>query len=136
MKFNLELAKKGFPVKTKDGRAVKIVEFDLRSGINGDHHEMIVVIPNKGADDTVAIYDQKGYCYHLEQKDADNDTLVMALPTTDGWVNIYLKKDGTVETGHVVWATEDLAKDNTTTSGGAIYVATVHIAWGDIAQSK
>ena len=134
MKFNLELAKKGFPVKTKDGRAVKIVEFDLRSGIKGEFRSMVVVIPNKGADDTVAIYDQKGY--YLGQKTADNDTLVMALPTTDGWVNIYLKKDGTVETGHVVWATEDLAKKNTTTSGGAMRVATVHIAWGDIAQSK
>ena len=85
-KFNLEEAKVGKPVCTRDGRKTRIVCYDLKV----IDTPILALIEESGQ--------EKVYCYHsngkyYKEKDTDND-LFMASEHHIGWVNIYETSDG------------------------------------------
>lgn len=82
--FNLEEAKAGKPVCTKDGRPVRIIEFDMK-----DKEFPIVAIIPHGNKEGVETFTIQGSYY--TQKEDQRD-LMMASVEEEGWVNVYKSK--------------------------------------------
>lgn len=83
--FNLEAAKAGKPVCTRDGRKARIICFDAK---RKDGKNIMALIPSKeypGFEDLVA-YPNNGNYHGGHENDGD---LMMLLEKKEGWVNIY-----------------------------------------------
>lgn len=115
--FDLEAAKAGKPVCTRDGRKARIICFDLNN-----KNFPIVAIINCDTEENAYQYDIDGVC-----DEHDNNLNLMMLPQKkEGWVNIYTSFDG-VETGINVYETEEIAKKNVDNSTS--YLGTIKIEW-------
>lgn len=79
--FNLEAAKAGAPVQTRDGRPARIVCFDRK---NTDGYKLVVLIEEKT--ESVRLYTETGV--FLISAEADEYDLVMAPVKKSGWFNI------------------------------------------------
>ena len=116
--FDLEAAKLGKPVCTRDGRKARIICFDAK---RKDKKSIIALIPSKdypGFEDLIA-YPNDGNYYGGHENDGD---LMMLPERKEGWVNVY--KDGLL--GTRVHNTKKEAFDNASPKD---YVATVKIEW-------
>ena len=83
--FNLEAAKAGKPVCTRDGRKARIICFDAK---RKDRKNIMALIPSKeypGFEDLVA-YPNNGNYHGGHENDGD---LMMLPEKKEGWVNIY-----------------------------------------------
>lgn len=120
--FDLEAAKAGKPVCTRDGRKARIICFDAK---RKDGKNIMALIPSKeypGFEDLVA-YPNNGNYHGGHENDGD---LMMLPQKKEGWVNIYTSFDG-VETGINVYETEEIAKKNVDNSTS--YLGTIKIEW-------
>lgn len=100
--FNLEAAKSGKPVYTRDGRKARIICFDAK---RKDERNIIAIIPSKdypGFEDVLA-YSNNGNYHEGHENDGD---LMMLSEKKEGWV--LLRKDG------CVFDNEEVAKKNCT----------------------
>ena len=100
--FDIEAAKAGKPVCTRDGRKARIICFDA---IRKDKKKIIALVPSKnypGFEDLIAYPNNGNYCGGHE-----NDGDLMMLPKKkEGW--ILLRKDG------YIFDNEEVAKKNCT----------------------
>ena len=78
--FNLEAARSGKPVCTRDGRKARIICFD-----KADERPIVALISDSGSE-FVYEYLIDGRCY--KSRDDDND-LMMLPEKKEGWVNVY-----------------------------------------------
>lgn len=88
--FDLEAAKAGKPVYTRDGRKARIICFDAK---RKDGKNIMALIPSKeypGFEDLVA-YPNNGNYHGGHENDGD---LMMLLEKKEGWVNIYGEEKG------------------------------------------
>ena len=100
--FDLDAAKAGKPVCTRDGRKARIICFDAK---RKDDRNIIAIIPSKdypGFEDVLA-YSNNGNYYGGHENDGD---LMMILKKREGW--ILLRKGG------CVFDNEEVAKKNCT----------------------
>ena len=118
--FDLELAKQGYPVCTRDGREVRIICFNRLSGIR----EMPIVFLLKDiACDVENIYTctKNGFRYMDESK-SDLDLMMCPVKRT-GYINIY---DNRV--CEKIFETEEKAKI-AANSTPYKYIKTIKIGW-------
>lgn len=130
--FNLEAAKAGKPVCTRDGRKARIICFDAK---RKDGKNIMALIPSKeypGFEDLVA-YPNNGNYHGGHENDGD---LMMLPEKKEGWVNIYNRnrprtssENCYIMTGVSVFETKEGAisyidKDKE-------YIDTVKIEWGE-----
>ena len=87
--FDLEAAKAGAPVITRDGRPVRIICFDKR----GDDWPLVVLTYN-GDNEGLYCYTSKGTVWQSHET-ASKD-LFMAPVKKEGWVILYKNKFGSV----------------------------------------
>lgn len=83
--FDLQKAKEGKPVCTRDGRSVRILCFDAK---RKDKKGIIALVPNKDypeLEDLIA-YPDNGNYHGGHENDGD---LMMSPERKSGWVNIY-----------------------------------------------
>lgn len=120
--FDLELAKAGNPVQTRDGRPARIVCYDIvgerQIGV------LLTCITSKGEKFEVmhAYYENGRF-----NKNVDNDLdLFMATTKKEGWGNIYAKGDKR-EIGHL-YESEKEAKD-CVIDNDPTYITTTKIEW-------
>lgn len=86
--FNLELAKQGKPVCTRDGRKARIICFDL----NNDAYPIVVAITNNGEENEIHKYSIDGkICTICTIKE---DDLMMLPEKKEGW--IIVSKNATI----------------------------------------
>lgn len=80
--FNLELAKAGHPVCTRDGHEAKIICFDRK-------HELytIIALIKYPSVDRVECFTDKGKANFVNE--IDNNDLFMKSTKKEGWINIY-----------------------------------------------
>lgn len=106
--FDLEKAKAGAPVCTRDGRSARIICWD--SGINcyGRKYPIVAIIdtidgnPSK----TLESYNEQGRC---QLSGINRDDLMMASVKREGWV--YLSyKDGLLRSSRFIYETAEFAK--------------------------
>lgn len=87
--FNLELAKQGHPVCTRDGRPARIVCFDRR-GIKYDKpYPILALVDGEEQEEAIAYYEDGSSAFG-----AQKDDLFMLGEKKTGWINIYTGPDG------------------------------------------
>ena len=104
--FNLELAKQGHPVCTRDGRPARIVCFD-RKGIKYERpYPILVLVDGEEQEEAIACYEDGSSAYG-----AQTDDLFMASEKKAGWVNIYDEGSDHFTTGNNIYDSEQEAVD-------------------------
>lgn len=78
--FDLELAKAGHPVCTRDGRKVRIICFDKK-----DEDFPIIALLDFGNYESIATYTLEG---RFMVREESNNDLFMAPNRKEGWINI------------------------------------------------
>ncbi len=100
--FNIEAAKAGKKVTTRDGREVEILKFDLKS-----NYPLGVVITEEDGVQWLNEYTEEGLFSFDVRGDSPNN-LVMATEITTYWVNVY-EKDGRKYTAPTLHSTKEAA---------------------------
>ena len=113
--FNLEDAKAGKPVCTRDGRNARIICFDRK-----DNTPIVALIERVNGIEILQCFYNDGKCFH----DSTSDNDLMMLPEKkEGWVNVY-KTSINYECGKV-FSTEQEAKNKANNN----HIATIRIKW-------
>lgn len=118
--FDLEAAKAGKPVCTRDGRKVRIICFDT---INKGNYPIIALLEDKGYE-AVFYYNKDGKCNVGTEID-----LMMLPEKKEGWVNVYKSHNvgKTISCMASIYPTKEEAKKSSVV--GFDYVDTVKIEW-------
>lgn len=121
--FDIELAKAGHPVCTRDGRAVRILCFDRKSV---DGYSILALI-DKGDSEDIVSYIRQG-TFYSNGKEHKND-LFMAAVKKEGWVNVFINASyfDSKTAGTIYPTKEEALKDVDTKSPH--YIDTVKIEW-------
>lgn len=119
--FDLEAAKAGKPVCTRDGRKARILCYDLK----GAKYPIVAAIETQDyIAESISAYDKNGR--FVPDKENNNDLMVL-LEKKEGWINIYTNS-GSVETGINIYETEEIAKSSASNSS-INYLDTIKIEW-------
>lgn len=118
--FDLEAAKAGKPVCTRDGRKARIICFDT---INKGNYPIIALLEDKGYE-AVFYYNKDGKCNVGTERD-----LMMLPEKKEGWVNVYKSYNVGKKTPCIasIYPTKEEAKKSSVV--GLDYVDTVKIEW-------
>lgn len=114
--FDLEAAKAGKPVCTRDGRKARIICFDLNN-----KNFPIVAIINCDTEENAYQYDIDGVC---DEHD-NNLNLMMSHEKKEGWVRIYKSASNVYYLSSNIYKTEEEAKH----SSDCCYVGASKISW-------
>lgn len=120
--FNLEAAKAGKPVCTRDGRKARIICFDAK-GVK----PIIALIDNEG-EETITEYLEFGRIWNDNKSDED---LMMLLEKKEGYVNIYTdpKIEGSRYSGGTIFTSEEEAIQGIPKKLLGFYINTTKIEW-------
>lgn len=124
--FDIQKAKEGKPVCTRDGRKARIICFDAK---RKDEKSIIALIPSKDYpefEDLIA-YPNDGNYYGGHENDGD----LMLLPEKkEGWVNVYRDCDGAnITKDDNIYSSKEAAMASAQIIDGNSYVATTKINW-------
>lgn len=117
--FDLQKAREGKPVCTRDGRKARIICFDLKNEDN-----TIVAAVGNDRFENLFCYTKNGELTNGVESDKD---LMMLPERRRGWVNVYKLKESTFGYITAYFDTEEKAKEDKEQLTG--YVATVKINW-------
>lgn len=118
--FNLELAKAGHPVQTRDGRKVRIICWDVKRDI----YPIIALVTEETGEESDFSYTLKGQ-YDISIANGELD-LVMAPEKHEGWINLYRTSADGVATGGIIFKTKEDAEN---AEHSLPKVATIKIEW-------
>ena len=121
--FNLEQAKAGAPVCTRNGQPARIVCYDLKGYKN---YPILALVESPVGVEATVSYAINGH--HSLDSDTGVD-LMMASVKREGWVNLYTCYSGATVTDQ--WALYPSEKEarSQIIEGSGVYVATVKIEW-------
>lgn len=117
--FDIEKAKAGAPVCTRNGNPVRIICWDAK-----DPNFPIVALVDSDDVETVENYTDDGFW--LKDKTDNELNLMMASVKREGWVNIFGKK-GLNSCGGFIYPSIERAKEDGEQCEE--YITTTHIAW-------
>ena len=122
--FDLEAAKAGKPVCTRDGRKARIICFDKK---DEDNIYPIVCLVQDGETESLGIFMKDGHSLvGVEETPSD---LMMLPEKHEGWVNVFNHGNNDTYVGNFIFPTEELAKEALSRMDGVKYIATVKIQW-------
>ena len=113
--FDIELAKQGKPVCTRDGRPVRILCYDF---ITPENNPIVALVKLNEKQEGIVCYTGNGKNYPNGECSLD---LMMATEKKEGWINIY--EGGIVSS---IYATEKIALFNKIEDR---YITTIKIEW-------
>lgn len=116
--FDIQKAREGKPVCTRDGRKAKIICFDAKG-----EKPIIALIANGNSED-VNYYYITGKVRFLDKED-END-LMMLPEKKEGWVNVYKKELNRYVKG--IFPSREIAL-NSISEKSREYIATIKITW-------
>ena len=118
--FNLEEAKQGKPVCTKDGRKARIICFDKLN----DYYPIIALVDIDG-EECIFQYTNNGE--YLDGNENTSQNNLMMLPGKhEGWVNIY--RGGKLDADYI-YPTIEEALNNIFQPMNDKYIDTINIEW-------
>lgn len=118
--FDLEAAKAGAPVMTRDGRPARILAFDVE---NAGYPVVVAIKTSTGKCESVELFTEQGQ--FDEDAKEDNRDLFMAPTKHRAWVNVHKIGSQYVLTSN--FATEESAVQQGQNSD--TYITTVLIEW-------
>lgn len=86
--FDLEAAKAGKPVCTRDGRKARIISFDRKFLFKGVSYPIIALVEDTAKEETVYGYNEKGKVM-IEDDATYKDDLMMLPQKKEGWIIIH-----------------------------------------------
>ena len=116
--FDINLAKAGKPVCTRDGRKAKVLCYDFKQN---EEYPILVAVENKDGKECALLYSNDGIS---EMYKSSNNELVMFPEKKEGWVNVYKECDGEYYVEKVVYKIKGHAVENASSQN---YVGTVRI---------
>lgn len=121
--FDLEKAKAGHPVCTRDGQEARILCFDREGQFP------IVALVKDAGNETIFSYNNMGR-YSNDGRGYLCD-LIMKSAKQKRWINLYKDKDGLLFPGLNLFESEKEAKDRMESGekSGRLYYRTVKIEW-------
>lgn len=122
--FDLEAAKAGKPVCTRDGRKARVICFD-RLCCDGISNIVACVDSKYKRDEDVIIYNNEGFM--VDSKNQRDEDLMMLPEKHEGWVNVYKASKGGRSIGCLHTKREEAVSK--VDKGNDDYVATVKIEW-------
>lgn len=121
--FDLEAAKAGKPVCTRDGRKVRIISFDRKFLFKGVSYPIIALVEDTAKEETIYGYNEKGKVL-IEDDATYKDDLMMLPQKKEGWINLCKNNHG--DTSVVgVFPNREEAVSNCPPS----YLGTIKIEW-------
>lgn len=87
-KFDLEAAKAGKPVCTRDGRKARIICFDRKLLFKGISYPIIALVEDTAKEETIYGYNEKGKVI-IEDDATYKDDLMMLPQKKEGWIIIH-----------------------------------------------
>ena len=120
--FNLEAAKSGKPVCTRDGRKARIICFD-RKDIK-PIVALVTIVNGTSVTEKAFYYFEEGH--HLSKNYNDINDLMMLPEKKEGWVNVYKETTGEYYLDKIIHKTEKFASDVSCPDN---YIGTVKISW-------
>lgn len=122
--FDLELAKKGFPVCTRDGRDARIICFNRNASIA----PIVALVKNEDKEtEGVVLYRKDGTADSIWESGESKFDLFMKTTQHTGWVNLYRGTNKTVFCGHRVYESEEAALAGK--KGKYEYVTSQQVTW-------
>lgn len=115
--FDIQKAREGKPVCTRDGRKARIICFDRRLFYKNVSYPILALVECSDGEDDVCGYNEKGKVLIEDGAEYKND-LMMLPEKKEGWVNVY--KDS-------VYDTKDDALIGRSEIRG--YIDTIKISW-------
>lgn len=121
--FDLEAAKAGKPVCTRDGRKARIMSFDRKSLLGGKKYLIVALVEDDTKEEEIMYsYNEKGKV--LVESDMIYEEDLMMLPEKkEGWINIYKDNDMV----YCIYKTKEEAIKNKSIGDG--YITTIKIDW-------
>ena len=116
--FDLQKAKQGKPVCTRDGRKARIICFDRK-----DNTPIVALIECVNHAEILQCVHNDGKCFHY---DTSNNDLMMLPEKKEMWINIYRGTTRLVPGGYL-YDTEEEAKDEVRNVEN--YITTVKVCW-------
>ena len=118
--FDLEAAKAGKPVCTRDGRKARIICFDRK-----DNTPIVALIERVDGIEILQCFYNDGKCFH--DSTSDNDLMIL-IEKKEGWVNVYREESNNNERlmEPTIYKTRKDAFDNACPKG---YITTTKINW-------
>lgn len=123
--FDIELAKQGHPVQTREGSPVRIICYDKVSLQDFPIVALVRHIGKHSQDEKIGLYTVNGKANH-GNKESELD-LVMAPTKKEGWVNIYKGIGDSPYTGNIYPSEEEAIEH--ISDYGDIHLATEKIEW-------
>lgn len=120
--FDLEAAKQGMPVCTRDGRKARIVCYDFKGG----DYPIIALVEYGDNREIFCAYSEKG---EIGIGIKSGEDLMMLSNLHEGWVNVFNHGNNDTYVGNFIFPTEELAKEVLSRMSGGKYIATVKIEW-------
>ena len=108
--FDLEKAKAGNPVRTRDGRKARIIAFDRRLFYKNVSYPILALVERSDGEDDVCGYNEKGKVL-IEDGAEYKDDLMMLPEKKEGWINIIIKSNGDSYTGNRIYKSKEEAVD-------------------------
>lgn len=117
--FNLEEAKAGAPLITRDGQKARLICSDRKN----DSDLCLVVLIENPYEEWIYKYNENG-CYLSNKEEYDLD-LFMAPVKKECWINLF---EGVQMGQHTeIWAAEEEAKEHSKDWNG--FIKTIHVEW-------
>ena len=122
--FDLQRAKEGKQVCTRDGRKARIICFDR---INGDYYKIVACVTDFDGDfEEVLFYGIDGYI--VDSQNPKDQDLMMLPEKKEGWVNIVRESNGSPHMGRGIFQSKEEAK-NAIKAFSDNLIDTVKIKW-------
>lgn len=118
--FDLEQAKAGKPIYTRNGRKARIICFDAKL----EYYPIVALVENEySTQEILFTYTNEGrFCYDNPMHTSD---LVMLSEEREGWINIYPGADGRVACSNPYETKEEALKNSKCSN----VIDTVRIEW-------
>lgn len=116
--FNLDAAKQGKPVCTRDGCKARILCFDRK-----DNTPIVALIERVDDIEILQCYHNDGKCFHYE---TSNNDLMMFPEKKEGWVNVYKGIDGVTLSQYPYTSKDEAIKESDILFGR---IDTIKVSW-------
>ena len=126
--FDIQKAREGKPVCTRDGRKARIIAFDRRLFYKNVSYPILALVERSDGEDDVCGYNEKGKVL-IEDGAEYKDDLMMLPEKKEGWVNVYTNID--VENSRycsTIYASKEEALNNISKVLGH-YISTGKTEW-------
>lgn len=122
--FDIQKARGGKSVCTRDGRSARIVCFDRVTNTTNEYTgHLIVLVTNPNGDEQSFYYTEKGNLAGEDEYDNHKYDLMMLPEKKEGWVNVY--KDGDNNYRSTIYTNEKVALSRK----GSDCITTIKIEW-------